>query len=687
MSAEEFKDVAKYCYLVRSESEHPIFKDEPETSNYQIEGREFRRFVDGLQRPPGQDDAPNDVLMKQVCYAQSPDRTQKLSLVRGTLSTTYSWTRGRYYDRSENANDTLYFLNELSKPSVFGMEFSKNGRTFTGYFQKHPSGCAEWNVNASVVGAVTRNGKLLLRESTPICVPEMALFTVTLHRGVLQIVKHHNFYMYTDCVWSHRIYDEIDMASNKQNFEKGIRTVHKLRMAAVEFWESVATSVGDPSTYDVAPDDWIPLQERLFSFPETNRLFESLSPRIERGIDVSVKSRIGDEEFRTFQDSPWTTGSDSLRIFATYASDHQSPPPHPADPEYEPYGGYVPSNCYIWVEEVAPRDYRSRDKVIEPALSFANFTQTVIRLVKKKLPFSDSLVAFGVFVTKQQMEVYLFHLSNSRRNASVSYDVKRFPLCLKKEGFEQALRALDLVRKTAAEIRRRLCADVAGRRTGELQVPAEPDRMDVSRSEGEEVSKVNDTMARIDLGAEAPSGDSAPGEVETNAASQCGQKRRREEDEDEAPLTMKHRRIIKMKPQACLGVDAGDVPNRKQDENKGETPQAVTTGTTRESQPSGGPAPLDMKANPSSQTGRKRRRDEDEGETPRTVTTGGGIFGDAFGDVAPVDEKASPSSQTGRKRRRDEEEDDVTHLTEKYRRLGLDSSSRKKVRVEGDHDA
>ncbi|CAH0022734.1 unnamed protein product [Clonostachys rhizophaga] len=715
MRAEEFTDLVKYCYIVRSESERPIFEDGPETSNYQIEDRDFRRFVDGLKKPPGQDDAPNDVLMKQVCYAQWADRAQKLCLVRRTLSTTYCWTSDRRDDRSENANDTLY-LNELSKPSVFDMEFSRNGRLFTGYFQEYRPNRSSWNEEGdSCVGAVTRKGKLLLRESTPICIPEIALFTVTLHRGVLRIVKHYSPYIYTDRQWSQIIYAEIDMASNKQKFERGIRTVHKLRMAAVEFWESVATSVGDPSTCDVAPDDWIPLQERLFNFPAANYIFESLSPRIKRGIDVSVKSRIGDEEFRTFKDSPWTTGSDSVRIFAKYASDHQSPPPFatsipltqlgldPADPEYEPYDGYVPSNCYISVEEGDPRDYGLREKVINPARSFAIFTKTVIRLVKKELPFWDSLVAFGVFVTKRAMEIYLFYLSDSRRDALITRAVKHFPLCQDKEGFEQALRALDLVRKTAAEIRRRLCADVAARRTGEIHVPAEPDLMEVSRSEDEEISKVNDTMARVDLRAEAPSVGSAPAEVETNAASQRGQKRGREEDEDEAPQTMKHRRIMKMMPQACLGADAGSVGlaaadtkanfasqddrRRRQDGDEGET-----AGTKLELQTGGGgmfggPAPVDKKADPASQDAQNRKQDENKGETPQTVTTGTTGESQPSGGPAPMDKKANPSSQTSRKRRRDEDEDDVTHLTEKYRRLGLDSSSRRKVKVEGDHDA
>ncbi|CAI6095219.1 unnamed protein product [Clonostachys chloroleuca] len=759
MEAEAFTDVAKYCFLVRSESVPPIFDDEPETSNYQVADRDFLRFVDGLEKPLGEDDAPNDIFMKQVTYAQEADRAKKLCLPRCTLSTSYWWTGGRRDGDSDNPNNTLY-LYDRREPAVFGMEFSRNGRPFTGYLQEHRDN-DPWDKDQPCVGAVTKKGKLLLRGSTPICVPDIKLFTVTLHGGLLHIVRHYNSYN----ILTNGISAGINMASNKYDFERGIRTVNKLRMAAAEFWESVPASVGDLSTCAVAPDDWEPLQEKLFSFPEPREIFASLRYRFERGSAPSlptVEPRIGDEEFRAFKGSPWTAGSDSLRIFAKYAFDHEPPPSlatkipltqlglDPADPKYEPYNGYVPSNLFISVEEDG---YKNDRKLIASAMSSANFTKRAIRLVKKKkLPFFENLVASAVVVKKHEMHIWLFYLRGFGREADWTlYTIEHFPLGESREEFERGLRALAMVRKAAAQIQQRLCADVAGRCSGEIHVPAEPDRMEVSRSEDEGICKVNDTMAWIDLGAEVLSGDSAALEVETNAASQRGQKRGR--DEDEAPRTMKHRRIIKTMPQARPGDDAGSVgpaaadtkansasqdgqnrrrdeddgethrpvntgimigtrsgsgsmfggsmfgggggifdgpvpvdmktyptsqdgQNRKQDEDKGGTPQTATTGTMRECQPSDGPAPLDMKANPASQDGRNRRREEDDDETPRP---------------------ANFASKKDLKRRRDEEEEEeeekeeekeegVPHPAENYRRPGVDASSRKKVKVEGDHD-
>ncbi|CAH0046363.1 unnamed protein product [Clonostachys solani] len=626
-------DVLKHCFFVRS----PDFLYESGVSNYQVEDGDFQRFVDGLKKPPGEDDATNAIMMKQVCYAQLADRAERLSPVRGTISTTYYWT-SRQDDIPDDLSDTLY-LHECGKPSIFDMEFSRNGQPFIGYLQKHRDDytCID---SQTWVGAVTMNGRLLLREGTPMWVD-------------------------FNCV-------DVNMASNKQEFERGIHIVNRLRMEAADFWESVAASVGDPSTYEAAPDDWIPLQDRLFGFPESWSFARSFRASSRRGTELSIEPRIGDEEFQTFRNSRWTAGSDSLRIFAKYALDHQSPPPFtanipltqlgldPADPRYEPFNGYVPSNFFIMVREEGCRRHRKAEKLCARATDFA---EKVTQLVERKFPHDVNLVAFVVEVTNHEMNIWLGSLVDSGPSPeSYCCSPIYFYLRRSKEEFDRGLRALALVRKTAADIQRRLCADVAARRTREVHVPAQPDLMEASRSEDEEIRKVNDTMARIDLGAQVASRESAPVGVETNTASQRGQKRGRDEDEEETPQTMKHRRTIKTMPQVRPGADVA----------------------------SAGLAAADIKASPASQDGRKRRRDGDEGETPRTVTTGtvsevrlgtGGIFG----GLAPVDMKANQASQNGLKRRRDEGEDEVSHTTGKYRRPGVNALSRRKVG--GDHVA
>ncbi|CAG9986360.1 unnamed protein product [Clonostachys byssicola] len=759
--AEAFTDVVKYCFLVRSKSVPPIFKDEPETSNYQVEDRDFLRFVDGLKKPYGREGlllkgehekghpyrgayqegdyellvdsfkkpSCQDMLMEQLCYAHPADCEQKLSPVGGTQRTTKGWFDHQHW-YPYGPNDTLY-LHERHDLSVFDIELSRNGLPFIGYHQKH---CDDYTRvdDESCVGAVTMKGKLLLRESTPICVPNIALFTATLHRGVLRVVRHYTPFCLNRRGSSQAIYADINMISNKQDFERGIRTVTKLRMAAAEFRDSVAASVSDPSTYDVAPYDWMPLQERLFSFPERRLFSKCVSPYLSDTVLRGVEPRIGDEEFRTFKVSSWRNRSDSLRILAKYAFDRR-PPCHittiiplpklgldPEDPKYELYDGYVPPNCFISVLEDYDEGVEERQEIVANALKFVDFAENMTQLVEKKLPCHDNLGAFVVEVTRRGIDILLFPLPSSRLCAADSYRRISHNLTIDKKSFERGLRALALVRKMADEIRGRLCADVAARRSGEIHVPAQPDCMEVARSEDKEICKVNDTMARIDLGAEVTSRDSAPMDVEMNVTSQRGHKRGRDEDEDEAPQTMKHRRIIKTMPQAREGADAGSVglaaadtkanpvsqdgQNRRRDQDDGENPPIVTTGTVTagtmiENRDGGGsifvgPAPLDMKANPASQDGQNRRPDEDEGETPRTVTTGtvttgttietrpgsgrmlgggsgsmfgggsgqrmfgggsGGLFG-GFGCSRPVDIKANPASEDGRDRRRDEDD-------------------------------
>ncbi|VUC36999.1 unnamed protein product [Clonostachys rosea] len=649
-STQSFTDGEAYCFFVRSDRVDSVLSDKSGTINTHIENDDFQRFKHGLKERPGEDYEAIDILMKQVRYAQPADRAGKLSPVSVAMSNPDDNWVSRRRGLSSDGNNTLY-LHECHKSSVFDIEFSRNNRSFFGYVQKHPYDCM-WLGDRTCVGAVTMKGKLLLRENTP--------STITPPHAKMAW-----------CGWNMAIHDSINMASSKQEFERGIHTITRLRMASAEFWESVAASVGDPSTYDVAPDDWLPLQERFLSFPETDDFSLRQLPRSD-STETSIEPRIGDEEFQTFMESPWTAGSDSLRIFAKYAFDHQPPPPFttnipltqlgldPADPEYEPYNGYVPSNCCILVYDGGEVDCRfDKGELISSA---TDFTRKVIRSAEKKFPYYDNIVAFVVEVKNHRMTILVSSLCGTTRGAMDFYIDEFYTLNYSREEFEQGLRALDLVRKTAAGIQRRLCADVAARRTREIPVPARPDLMEVSRSGEEGTCKANDTMARIDLGAEVESRKSAPVNVETNAASQRGQKRGREEDEGETVRTTKHRRIIKAMPQARLDADT------------------ISDGL----------AAVDIKADGASQDGRKRRRDKEEDEAARTVTAEIrpearlGADGLSRG-LASMDIKADHASQNGRKRRQDEDEDEVCHPTEKYRRPGANALSRRKV--EGEHAA